>query len=85
MGRAPCPGAAAPLADLRRLPPRCGPPSNRGSNRTERVLGVRGQPEFAEWQALLGDDSVAIPFLRYLPERLSPRKRSMSARTTTVS
>jgi hypothetical protein len=31
-----------------------------------------GQPEFAEWPALLGDDSVAIPFLRYLPERLSP-------------
>src|SRR6202167_5230189 len=31
-----------------------------------------GQPEFAEWQALLGDDSAAIPFLRYLPERLSP-------------
>ncbi|MFG2651400.1 ABC transporter substrate-binding protein [Streptomyces sp. NPDC048436] len=31
-----------------------------------------GQPEFAEWSALLGEDSVAIPFLRYLPERLSP-------------
>ena len=31
-----------------------------------------GQPEFAEWLTLLGDDSVAIPFLRYLPERLSP-------------
>jgi ABC-type branched-subunit amino acid transport system substrate-binding protein len=32
-----------------------------------------GQPEFAEWARLLGDDdSVAIPFLRYLPERLSP-------------
>jgi ABC-type branched-subunit amino acid transport system substrate-binding protein len=31
-----------------------------------------GQPEFAEWQALLGEDSAAIPFLRYLPERLSP-------------
>ncbi len=31
-----------------------------------------GQPEFAEWAALLGDDSAAIPFLRYLPERLSP-------------
>jgi ABC-type branched-subunit amino acid transport system substrate-binding protein len=30
-----------------------------------------GQPEFAEWLRLLGDDSVAIPFLRYLPERLS--------------
>ncbi|MDX3310585.1 ABC transporter substrate-binding protein [Streptomyces sp. NPDC054884] len=31
-----------------------------------------GQPEFAEWAALLGDDGSAIPFLRYLPERLSP-------------
>lgn len=31
-----------------------------------------GQPEFAEWATLLGDDSTATPFLRYLPERLSP-------------
>jgi ABC-type branched-subunit amino acid transport system substrate-binding protein len=31
-----------------------------------------GQPEFAEWAALLGGDGAAIPFLRYLPERLSP-------------
>jgi hypothetical protein len=31
-----------------------------------------GQPEFAERATLLGDDSTAIPFLRYLPERLSP-------------
>jgi ABC-type branched-subunit amino acid transport system substrate-binding protein len=31
-----------------------------------------GQPEFAGWARLLGDDSTAIPFLRYLPERLSP-------------
>jgi ABC-type branched-subunit amino acid transport system substrate-binding protein len=31
-----------------------------------------GQPEFAEWVALLGDDGAAIPFLRYLPERLGP-------------
>ncbi|MEV0977744.1 ABC transporter substrate-binding protein [Streptomyces sp. NPDC049915] len=30
-----------------------------------------GQPEFAEWAALLGDDGTAIPFLRYLPERLT--------------
>lgn len=29
-----------------------------------------GQPEFAEWARLLGDDGAAIPFLRYLPERL---------------
>lgn len=31
-----------------------------------------GQPEFAGWATLLGDDSAAIPFLRYLPEDLSP-------------
>ncbi|MEU5161518.1 ABC transporter substrate-binding protein [Streptomyces sp. NPDC020875] len=31
-----------------------------------------GQPEFAEWAELLGDDGAAIPFLRYLPERLGP-------------
>ncbi|MGR3936392.1 ABC transporter substrate-binding protein [Streptomyces sp. BRA346] len=31
-----------------------------------------GQPEFAEWTALLGDDGAAVPFLRYLPERLTP-------------
>jgi ABC-type branched-subunit amino acid transport system substrate-binding protein len=31
-----------------------------------------GQPEFASWATLLGDDGAAIPFLRYLPERLSP-------------
>ncbi|MER7519123.1 ABC transporter substrate-binding protein [Streptomyces sp. NPDC126499] len=31
-----------------------------------------GQPEFAEWAGLLGDDGTAIPFLRYLPERLTP-------------
>ncbi|MEU9862503.1 ABC transporter substrate-binding protein [Streptomyces sp. NPDC047971] len=31
-----------------------------------------GQPEFAEWASALGDDGTAIPFLRYLPERLGP-------------
>ena len=31
-----------------------------------------GQPEFAEWATLLGDDGAGIPFLRYLPERLTP-------------
>jgi hypothetical protein len=31
-----------------------------------------GQPEFGEWLTSLGDDSAAIPFLRYLPERLTP-------------
>ena len=39
---------------------------------TEILIGApAGQPEFAEWMTLLGDDGAAIPFLRYLPERLS--------------
>jgi ABC-type branched-subunit amino acid transport system substrate-binding protein len=39
----------------------------------EVMLGApAGQPEFAEWTALLGHDGVAVPFLRYRPERLSP-------------
>ncbi|OLZ61352.1 amino acid ABC transporter substrate-binding protein [Streptomyces sp. IMTB 2501] len=39
----------------------------------ELMIGApAGQPEFAEWAALLGGDGAAIPFLRYLPERLSP-------------
>ena len=42
--------------------------------RDERLAGVMigapaGQPEFAEWAT---HDGAAIPFLRYLPERLSP-------------
>jgi hypothetical protein len=37
------------------------------------VIGApAGQPEFAEWATLLGADGAAIPFLRYLPERLGP-------------
>ena len=39
-----------------------------------------GQPEFAEWATLLRDDGAAIPFLRYLPERLSP----LGARVETI-
>ncbi|HEY1818712.1 MAG TPA: ABC transporter substrate-binding protein [Trebonia sp.] len=31
-----------------------------------------GQPEFAGWATLLGGDGAAVPFLRYLPERLGP-------------
>jgi hypothetical protein len=31
-----------------------------------------GQPEFAGWLKSLGGDGAAIPFLRYLPEQLSP-------------
>ncbi|MEV6175874.1 ABC transporter substrate-binding protein [Streptomyces sp. NPDC052015] len=45
--------------------------------RDERLAGITigapaGQPEFAEWATSLGDDSAAIPFLRYLPECLGP-------------
>jgi ABC-type branched-subunit amino acid transport system substrate-binding protein len=44
--------------------------------RDPRLAGIMigapaGQPEFAEWARLLGDGGAAIPFLRYLPERLS--------------
>jgi ABC-type branched-subunit amino acid transport system substrate-binding protein len=43
----------------------------------QRLAGIlmgapAGQPEFAEWVRLLGDDGAAIPFLRYLPEHFSP-------------
>jgi ABC-type branched-subunit amino acid transport system substrate-binding protein len=43
--------------------------------RDPRLAGIMigapaGQPEFAEWAALLGEEGAAIPFLRYLPERL---------------
>lgn len=31
-----------------------------------------GQPELAEWATLLGDHGAGVPFLRYLPERLTP-------------
>ena len=29
-----------------------------------------GQPEFAEWGGVLGEDGASVPFLRYLPARL---------------
>lgn len=43
----------------------------------QRLAGIMigapaGQPEFAEWARLLGAAGAAIPFLRYLPEHLSP-------------
>jgi ABC-type branched-subunit amino acid transport system substrate-binding protein len=31
-----------------------------------------GQPEFTDWATMLGEDGAAVPFLRYLPERLGP-------------
>ncbi|MEU6254636.1 ABC transporter substrate-binding protein [Streptomyces sp. NPDC047043] len=40
---------------------------------TEIMIGApAGQPEFAEWATLLGEDGAGVPFLRYLPERLCP-------------
>ena len=46
----------------------------RGAQRLAGVMigAPAGQPEFAEWPKLLGADGAAIPFLRYLPEHLSP-------------
>ncbi|MEU6418199.1 ABC transporter substrate-binding protein [Streptomyces spiralis] len=40
---------------------------------TDILIGApAGQPEFAEWEELLGDLGTAVPFLRYLPQRLTP-------------
>ncbi|MEU3777729.1 ABC transporter substrate-binding protein [Streptomyces sp. NPDC032472] len=49
----------------------------RSVRRDRRLAGIvmgapAGQPEFAEWAALLGREGAAIPFLRYLPERIGP-------------
>ena len=39
----------------------------------EVMLGApAGQPEFTAWAKSLGDEGAAIPFLRYLPDRLTP-------------
>ncbi|CAL9340497.1 hypothetical protein SUDANB96_00263 [Streptomyces sp. enrichment culture] len=48
--------------------------SVRGDRRLDGVLigAPAGQPEFPAWATLLGADGAAIPFLRYLPERLTP-------------
>ncbi|MFD8593439.1 ABC transporter substrate-binding protein [Kitasatospora sp. NPDC059646] len=52
-------------------------PVVRAVRRDPRLAGVligapAGQPEFAEWAALLGPAGAGVPFLRYLPERLDP-------------
>ncbi|MEW2395758.1 ABC transporter substrate-binding protein [Streptomyces sp. NPDC046862] len=49
----------------------------RSVRRDERLAEIMigapaGQPEFAAWATSLGGDGAAIPFLRYLPERLGP-------------
>ncbi|WP_206953270.1 ABC transporter substrate-binding protein [Trinickia acidisoli] len=51
-------------------------PIVRSVRRDPRLAGIligapAGQPEFAEWATLLGREGTSIPFLRYLPERLS--------------
>ncbi|MFJ7070223.1 ABC transporter substrate-binding protein [Streptomyces sp. NPDC101115] len=48
--------------------------SVRHDERLARMLigAPAGQPEFADWAASLGGDGAAVPFLRYLPERLGP-------------
>lgn len=38
-----------------------------------------GQPELPGWPGLLGRDGAGIPFLRYLPERLSPLGKRVEA------
>ncbi|QEU89678.1 ABC transporter substrate-binding protein [Streptomyces kanamyceticus] len=39
----------------------------------ELLMGApAGQPEFAQWRSSLGADGAGIPFLRYLPESLTP-------------
>jgi ABC-type branched-subunit amino acid transport system substrate-binding protein len=57
----------------------------RSVRQDQRLAGIligapAGQPEFAEWPALLGDDGAAVPFLRYRPERFGP----LGARVETV-
>ncbi|WP_407564323.1 ABC transporter substrate-binding protein [Streptomyces sp. 184] len=52
-------------------------PLVRSVRRDPRLAGMligapAGQPEFAEWAALLGAEGAAVPFLRYLPESPTP-------------
>ncbi len=46
----------------------------RRDRRLARVMigAPAGQPELPEWTRLLREDGTAIPFLRYLPQRLGP-------------
>ncbi|MEV7283388.1 ABC transporter substrate-binding protein [Streptomyces sp. NPDC093252] len=52
-------------------------PIVRAVRRDRRLTGLTlgapaGQPELPAWQTLLGADGTGIPFLRYLPPRLTP-------------
>jgi hypothetical protein len=53
--------------------------SSRPSGRSGTRSATPGQPELAGWPQLLGADGAAIPFLRYLPEDLSPLGVSVEA------
>ncbi len=49
----------------------------RSVRRDPRLAGVligapAGQPDSAEWAAVLGSDGAGVPFLRYLPAQLDP-------------
>lgn len=39
-----------------------------------------GQPEFADWASQLGESGTAVPFLRYMPERLTALGNTVKAR-----
>ncbi|MFC7945292.1 ABC transporter substrate-binding protein [Microbacterium oxydans] len=44
------------------------------------LLGApAGQPEFADWASLLGAAGAGVPFLRYMPERLTPLGRRVQS------
>ncbi|MFF4814342.1 ABC transporter substrate-binding protein [Kitasatospora sp. NPDC001309] len=59
-------------------------PIVRAVRRDRRLAGVligapAGQPEFPQWRALLGEEGAAVPFLRYLPERLGATGERVAA------
>lgn len=43
-----------------------------------RIGAPAGQPEFAAWEASLGQNGTGIPFLSYLPAQLSPLGKEIS-------
>lgn len=62
-------------------------PIVRSVRRDQRLADVMigapaGQPEFNEWTSLLGTDSAAIPFLRYVPQRLKRARCTRGDGTT---
>ncbi|MET9346995.1 ABC transporter substrate-binding protein [Streptomyces termitum] len=68
-------------------------PIVRAVRRDPRLAGTligapAGQPEFPSWAELLGTDGAAVPFLRYLPDRLGPLgtrvERALRARLGTA-